>query len=226
MEVAVMNMAGEKVGTVELPANIFDAKINVGLMHQALVRQMANARLGTHKVKTRAEVARTTAKMYRQKGTGNARHGSRKAPIFVGGGVAHGPSPRSYEKKMPRQMRRAALRSALTVKAQEGKIVVIDNVAMSVPKTKEIAQTMKRLVGSGTSLLVLPDRNENVERSVRNLTDVKALNALYLNIRDILGHDKVVFDAKSIEVLVSFLSPDADLADMWAEGLESAEGEE
>jgi large subunit ribosomal protein L4 len=187
---------------------------------------MANARLGTHKVKTRAEVARTTAKMYRQKGTGNARHGSRKAPIFVGGGVAHGPSPRSYEKKMPRQMRRAALRSALTVKAQEGKIVVVDNVTMSAPKTKEMAQTMKRLVGSGTSLLVLPDRNENVERSVRNLTDVKALNALYLNIRDLLGHDKVVFDAKSIEVLVSFLSPDADLADMWAEGLESAEGEE
>ena len=110
MEVPVYNMSGEEVSNVELPADIFEAKINRDLMHQALVRQLANKRLGTHKAKGRSEVNRSTRKIYRQKGTGNARHGSRKAPIFVGGGVAHGPLPRSYEKKMPRKMRRAALR--------------------------------------------------------------------------------------------------------------------
>ncbi|MCA9926787.1 MAG: 50S ribosomal protein L4, partial [Anaerolineales bacterium] len=115
MKVPVFNMAGEEVKSIDLPATVFEAKINRGLMHQALVRQMANARLGTHKVKGRSEVNRTSAKAYRQKGTGRARHGSRRAPIFVGGGVAHGPLPRDYSKKMPRKMRRAALRSALSV---------------------------------------------------------------------------------------------------------------
>lgn len=122
MEVPVYNMSGEEVSNVELPADIFEAKINRDLMHQSLVRQLANKRLGTHKAKGRSEVNRSTKKIYRQKGTGNARHGSRRAPIFVGGGVAHGPLPRSYEKKMPRKMRRAALRSALSVKAGNGDI--------------------------------------------------------------------------------------------------------
>ena len=129
MNITVFNMAGEEVGNVDLPESIFEARVNRGLMHQALVRQSANARLGTHKAKGRSEVNRTTAKMYRQKGTGNARHGSRRAPIFVGGGVAHGPKPRSYEKAMPRKMRRAALRSALTVKANSGDIVVLDSLS-------------------------------------------------------------------------------------------------
>ncbi|HIE38386.1 MAG TPA: 50S ribosomal protein L4, partial [Anaerolineae bacterium] len=117
MVVPVRNMVGEQVDEIELPPDIFEAPVNVSLMHQALVRQLANARLGTHKTKSRGEVNRTKAKWYRQKGTGRARHGSRNAPIFVGGGVAHGPRPRSYGKRMPRKMRRAALRSALSVKA-------------------------------------------------------------------------------------------------------------
>ena len=115
MEVKVVNMTGQAVDTIELPASVFEANINRDLMHQALVRQMANARLGTHKAKGRSEVNKSTRKIYRQKGTGNARHGSRRAPIFVGGGVAHGPLPRKYTKDMPRKMRRAALRSALSV---------------------------------------------------------------------------------------------------------------
>jgi len=139
MELPVYNMAGEQVSTYELPASIFEANINRDLMHQALVRQLANERLGTHKAKTRSEVNRSTAKIYRQKGTGRARHGSRKAPIFVGGGKAHGPQPRKYTKDMPRKMRRAALCSALSVKADLGDIVLVDKISMDVPKTKVIA---------------------------------------------------------------------------------------
>ena len=127
MAVSMYNTRGEAVGEIDLPTDIFDAPVNVSLMHQALVRQLANARQGTHKAKSRGEVNRSKAKWYRQKGTGRARHGSRNANLFVGGGVAHGPRPRSYAKKMPRKMRRAALRSALSVKAMEDQIVVLDN---------------------------------------------------------------------------------------------------
>jgi len=205
MEVPVYNMSGEEVSNVELPADIFEAKINRDLMHQALVRQMANKRLGTHKAKGRSEVNRSTRKIYRQKGTGNARHGSRRAPIFVGGGVAHGPLPRKYEKKMPRKMRRAALRSALSVKASNGDIVVLDEISMDVPKTKDIVAVMGRLGISESTLLLLADRNENVELSARNLPDTKALRATYLNIRDLLGYNKIVMPLAALDVINVFL---------------------
>ncbi len=206
MEVPVYNMSGEKVSIVELPADIFEAKINRDLMHQSLVRQLANKRLGTHKAKGRSEVNRSTKKIYRQKGTGNARHGSRRAPIFVGGGVAHGPLPRSYEKKMPRKMRRAALRSALSVKAGNGDIVVLDEISMDVPKTKEMVAVMNRLVAGESTLLLLAERNKNVELSARNLPDLKALRATYLNIRDLLGYNKIVMPLAALDVINSFLS--------------------
>lgn len=205
MEVPVYNMSGEEVSSVELPADIFEAKINRDLMHQALVRQLANKRLGTHKAKGRSEVNRSTRKIYRQKGTGNARHGSRRAPIFVGGGVAHGPLPRKYEKKMPRKMRRAALRSALSVKASNGDIVVLDEISMSVPKTKEMVAVMDRFVAGQSTLLLLADRNENVELSARNLPDLKTLRATYLNIRDLLGYNKVVIPLAALDVINVFL---------------------
>ncbi|MBK8432070.1 MAG: 50S ribosomal protein L4 [Chloroflexi bacterium] len=208
MEVVVKNMAGQEVGSVTLPASIFEAPINTGLMHQALVRQLANARVGTHKAKTRGEVNRTTAKVYRQKGTGNARHGSRKAPIYVGGGVAHGPLPRDYSKKMPRKMRRAALCSALSAKAANGDIIVLDRIEMAAPKTKEMAQMMERLVGKSSVVLVLPGRNEAIEKSAHNIPDVKALLAHYLNIRDLLGHNKLVLAADALDVLAGFLGSD------------------
>jgi large subunit ribosomal protein L4 len=198
-------MAGEEVSSIELPASIFEAKINRDLMHQALVRQMANKRLGTHKAKGRSEVNRTTAKAYRQKGTGRARHGSRRAPIFVGGGVAHGPQPRSYTKDMPRKMRRAALRSALTVKASNGDIIVLDEIRMEMPKTREMAALVQRLVDGQSTLLLLADRDENVEKSARNIPTVKALRAGYLNIRDLLGYDKIVLPLAALEAITSFL---------------------
>ncbi len=206
MQLSVVNMTGEEVSQVELPADIFEVDINSGLMHQALVRQMANARLGTHKAKGRSEINRTTAKVYRQKGTGNARHGSRRAPIFVGGGVAHGPLPRDYSQKMPRKMRRAALRSALSAKAGSGQIVVLDQLAMAAPKTKEMAELVKRVVGAHSALVLIAGRDENVERSTRNLAEVKVLHAPYLNIKDLLGYDRLVLTLDALDVLVDILS--------------------
>lgn len=219
MKVPVYNMAGQEVSSFELPASIFEAKINRDLMHQALVRQLANRRLGTHKAQTRSEVNRTTAKVYRQKGTGNARHGSRKAPIYVGGGKAHGPRPRSYEKAMPRKMRRAALCSALSVKASTGDIVLVDDIRMDVPKTKQMASLAKTLAGASSVLLVLPGRNETVEKSARNLPDVKALHANYLNIRDLLGYDKIMMPVAAIDAVKSYLDP--DLSGVWMDAGES-----
>jgi large subunit ribosomal protein L4 len=146
--------------------------------------------------------------MYRQKGTGRARHGSRKAPIFVGGGKAHGPLPRSYEKAMPRKMRRAALCSALSVKASEGSIVMLDDIRMDVPKTKQMAEMAKTLAGGSSVLLLLPERNETVEKSAHNLQDVKALRANYLNIRDLLGYDKIVMPLAALDAVKGFLERD------------------
>ncbi len=205
MEVPVWNMEGQQVGTVDLPAEIFEAEVNVGLMHQAYVRQMANARLGTHSTKRRGEVNRTKAKWYRQKGTGRARHGSRNAPIFVGGGVAHGPKPRSYRKDMPRKMRRAALRSALSALAADGQIVVVDKLEMEQPKTRAMREVLGRLPGEGKSLVLLADRNEPVERSIRNLPDVRYLRAMYLNIRDLLRHDRIIMPLDALEVIRAWL---------------------
>lgn len=215
MKVPVYNMAGEEVNNVELPASIFEAKINRGLMHQALVRQLANGRLGTHKAKGRSEINRSSAKIYRQKGTGNARHGSRRAPIFVGGGVSHGPQVRKYTKDMPRKMRRAALRSALSVKAGNGEIVVLDELSLEAPKTKEMAAMVRRLVEHNSVLLLLADHDDNVEKSARNLPDVKALLASYLNIRDLLGYNRVVLPLAALDVVASFLDEEdePDLAD-------------
>lgn len=205
MQVPVRNMAGDQVGTIELPPDIFEVEVNTGLMHQAYVRQMANARLGTHKTKTRGEVNRTKTKWYRQKGTGRARHGARSAPIFVGGGVAHGPQPRDYTKDMPRKMRRQALRCALSALAADDQIVVVDSLALASPKTKAMGEALNRLVGEQSALLLLADRNEVVERCVRNLPNARYLRAMYLNIRDLLSHDKVIIPMDALDVIRRFL---------------------
>lgn len=206
MRVPVLNMQGEAVSEVELRPEIFEAAVNVPLMHQALVRQLANARLGTHSTKTRSENNRTKAKWFRQKGTGRARHGSRNAPIFVGGGIAHGPKPRSYEKKMPRKMRRAALRSVLSVKASASQIVVLDVLQMAAPKTKEMVGVLRNLaVADAKVLILLPERNDAVEASARNLPTVQTLRAHYLNVRDLLGADHIVMPLGALEVVESIL---------------------
>jgi len=205
MQVPVHNMAGDQIGTVELPADIFEVEVNPGLMHQAYVRQMANARLGTHKTKTRGEVNRTKAKWYRQKGTGRARHGSRNAPIFVGGGVAHGPQPRDYTKRMPRKMRRQALRCALSALAADDQILVVDRFSVDGPKTREMKALLDRLVGEQSALILVAERDEALEKSVRNLPNARTLRASYLNIRDLLSHDRVIIPQAALSVIESFL---------------------
>ncbi len=205
MLIPMYDMRGQKVEDVEVRSDIFEARVSVPLMHQAFERQRANARQGTHKVKTRGGVSRTGRKWYRQKGTGRARHGDRGANLFVGGGIAHGPKPRDYSKKMPRKMRRAALRSALSVKAQEGQIVVVDALDMEAPKTKAMASVLESLGVDGSALLLLPERNEVVERSVRNLPQVKVLNANYLNIRDLLSYEKVLMPVDALQVIERIL---------------------
>lgn len=205
MVVPMYNTSGEKVGEVELRSDIFEVPISVSLMHQALVRQLANARQGTHNTKSRGEVNRTKAKWYRQKGTGRARHGSRNANLFVGGGVAHGPKPRGYAKKMPRKMRRAALRSALSAKALENRIVVLDALEMGTPKTKEMVTVLGNLGLDRRVLILLPERNEPVEKSARNLPQVKTLRASYLNVRDLLGHDHLLVPLGALQVIESIV---------------------
>jgi large subunit ribosomal protein L4 len=203
MVVDVFNMDGQKVTTVELSAEIFEAPVLKDLMHQAFVRQMANARLGTHDTKTRHEVSGGGRKPWRQKGTGRARQGSTRSPIWVGGGGAHTPHPRSYEQAMPKKMRRAAIRSALTVKAIEASIVVVDQLTLPEPKTRLMAKALNALVGDGSTLILLPEKGsyEGVVRSTNNIPDAKVLLANYLNIRDLLKYDKIVIPVAALDVI-------------------------
>jgi len=205
MKVDVLNMEGKKVDSTELPSPIFEAPIREDLMHQAFVRQLANARLGTHSTKSRAEVAGGGAKPWRQKGTGRARHGSRRSPIWVGGGKTHTPKPRDYRKKMPRKMRRAALRSALSLKIAENGILFLDELKIEGAKTEQMVTVLKNLTGESTTLVILSDSNENIERSIRNIPDAKTLRANYLNVRDLLQFDRVIMPLDAIEVIQSYL---------------------
>lgn len=208
MEMDVLNMEGEKVTTVDLPARVFEAPVNIDLMHQAYVRQIANARLGTHSTKTRSEVRGGGRKPWRQKGTGRARHGSIRSPIWVGGGKAHTPKPRDYTKKMPKKMRRAALRSALSVKAAENNIVCVEDLNLAEMKTRLMETTLQSLVGNASVLIILPEKSaqyERVSRSTKNLPKAKTLHANYLNIRDLLGYEKILLPVGALEAIAGYL---------------------
>lgn len=205
MLVPIYNTTGETVGEIELRKDIFGVPINAPVMHQALVRQQANARLGTHKTKTRSEVSGGGRKPWRQKGTGRARHGSIREPQWRGGGVAHGPRPRSYRQKMPRKMRRLAYKSALSVKARERQIIVLDDLQMPAPKTQEMVSILEALAVDSSALILLPEENFNVEKSANNLPDVKTLRANYLNIRDLLGYDYLLMPLGALEVIETIL---------------------
>jgi len=201
MVVPVYNMDGEKVGETELAEEIFAVPINEAVMHQALLRQLANARLGTHKTKKRSEVRGGGRKPWRQKGTGRARHGSIRAPQWRKGGTVFGPQPRSYRQKMPRKMRRLALRSALSVKAADEQIVILDSLRMERPRTKDMIALLENLDIEGSALILLPEKDEAVERSARNLPEVKTLLANYLNVRDILGYDVLLMPLEALKVI-------------------------
>lgn len=208
MKVDVLDMKGKKIREVELPANVFEAPVNVDLMHQAYTRQMANARLGTHQTKVRSEVRGGGRKPFKQKGTGRARQGSTNAAQWVGGGRIHTPHPRSYEQAMPKKMRQAALRSVLSVKAAEASIVVVDDFDIKEPKTRLMAEMLGNLVGMSTALILMPVKDQsydNVMRSADNIDSAKILLASYLNVRDVLSFDKVVLPLKTIDALVAHL---------------------
>lgn len=203
MEFTVVDTSGKEVSKTELPADLFEAKINVGLMHQAFVRQMANARQGTHSTLSRGQVRMTGAKWYRQKGTGRARHGAQSAPIFVGGGLAHGPKPRDYSKKMPKKMRRGAIRSALSTLVRDNQLVIVDKLEMDTPKTKEVRQVISAVTGGESALVLVTSQQKALQKSVNNLENAHALLVNYLNVRDMLKYDKVIMTLETLDVIKS-----------------------
>ena len=205
MQTSLRNIQGKEVGAVELPDDIFSVEINTSVMHQSLLRQLANKQLGTHSAKSRGQVRGGGRKPWRQKGTGRARQGTIRAPQWRGGGIVFGPTPRSHTKRMPRKMRRLALRSALSVKAAAKQIVVLDELSFEKPSTKAMAEMMAALGVQRNALLLLPDANEVVELSARNLPNMKILRATYLNVRDLLGYQIIILPQDAISVIASFL---------------------
>ena len=206
MEAKLFNQSGTEVGTIQLDEYIFGIEPNVPVMHQAMVRQQANARMGTHNTRGRGEVAGSTRKLFRQKGTGRARQGSIRAPHRKGGGVAHGPHPRSYAQAMPRKMRRLAVRSALSAKYAADEIRFIEAFSFEKPRTKDFLQSLSSLELAGKTLIVLDRKDEVVQKSAGNIAGVKSLLAHYVNVIDLLSHDNVVISRAAIDVLASFLS--------------------
>ena len=208
MKLDVFNLKGQKTDSIELPEEIFGVEVNVDLMHQAFQRQMANARLGTHNTKGRGDRRGGGAKPWNQKGTGRARRGSMMNAQSVGGGRIHTPKPRDYSQDMPKKMRRAALRSALTVVAVDEKIIMVDSLELKDAKTAELAKAFKTLAGDKRALVLVPDKSEkheNLIKSGRNLADAKLLQANYLNIRDLLTFEKVIIPLASLEVIKGYL---------------------
>lgn len=188
----VHNVKGEAVGDIELSDAVFAAPVNKALLHAAVVRYLANQRQGTAKTKTRTEVAGGGRKPWRQKGTGRARHGSIRSPIWRGGGITFGPQPRDFRLEMPRKARRAALRSALSVKAGNGELVVLDSLEFAEPKTKQVVGMLKNLNVDGKALIVTGDLQTTVYKSARNLPGVKTTEARNVNVYDILNHGKLI----------------------------------
>jgi len=205
MKVPVRNMSGEEVDTIELPEAIFAAPIRRDVMHQALVRQQANARLGTASTRTRGLIRGGGAKPWRQKGTGRARQGSIRAPQWRGGGTVFGPHPRSHAQSMPRKMRRLALRSALSTKVAEGRAIVVSELALEAPRTRDFRGFLDRLEVGSSALVLLPETDPTITKSVDNLPDVKTLHARYLNVADLLAYEYLVMPAAAIDVIESYL---------------------
>ena len=189
--VTVYNMEGNEVGTMELNDAVFGVEINEHLVHLAVVRQLANNRQGTQKAKTRSEVSGGGRKPWRQKGTGHARQGSIRAPQWTGGGVVFAPVPRDYEVKMNKKERRAALKSALTSKVQENKLVVVDSLALAEAKTKEMQKVLTNLKAD-KALVVTADDDPKVDLSARNIADVQTATVNTINVYDVMKHNTVV----------------------------------
>lgn len=201
VQVPVYDLHGQQVGQIDLADSVFGIEPHVPVMHQALVRQLANARAGTHDTKTRSEVRGGGRKPWRQKGTGRARQGSIRAPHWKGGGVVWGPHPRKYTKDMPRKMRRLAIRSVLSAKQRENQLVVVEGLDAIEPRTKVMKEVLARLpLGDARSTLIVVDHpRENVYRCAGNLEDVKVLVAHNMNVRDGLKYERMVLMREAVE---------------------------
>ena len=195
----ILNATGGDAGSVDLAESLFGAPVNESLIHQAVVRQQAGRRIGTADTLTRGEVRGGGRKPWRQKGTGRARQGTRRAPQWAGGGVVFGPHPRSYEQKMPAKMRRTALRGALSAKQADGAVRVVTGFELDEIKTKAMLERLEAWKAEGKVLLVLPARDATVERSSRNLRSVRVILADSLNVVDLLEADTVVFTREALD---------------------------
>jgi large subunit ribosomal protein L4 len=209
--VDVLNVEGAKTGSVRLPKDIFDVPANIPLMHQVVVAQLAAARQGTHKTKTRGEVSGGGRKPYKQKGTGRARQGSIRAPQFAGGGVVHGPLPRNYSQRTPKKMKAAALRGALSDRARAGRVHVVESfVSGDKPSTKVAVATLRKVTDARRVLVVLPSTDELNWLSLRNEPDVHLLETGQLNTYDVLVADVVVFTKEALDEFVSVRSENTE----------------
>ena len=196
--VAVYDMANKKVGDIELNESIFGVEMNAGLLHQAVVMQLAAQRLGTHATKTRGFVRGGGRKPWRQKGTGRARSGSTRSPIWVGGGTVFGPHPRSYAVRMPRKQRRLAIKCALSDKVKSGDFIVLESLDFDAPKTKQVVKMLGDFSVGNKALFITGEEAANVEKSARNIPGVKAIHTMGLNVYDILNHDKLFITKDAI----------------------------
>ncbi|GBF12038.1 MULTISPECIES: 50S ribosomal protein L4 [Tepidibacillus] len=197
-KVALYNVNGAQIGEIELSDAVFGIKPNESVLHDAVVMQQASLRQGTHKVKGRSEVRGGGRKPWRQKGTGRARQGSIRAPQWVGGGTVFGPTPRSYAYKLPKKVRRLALKSALSSKVLDSQIIVLDEIVLSAPKTKEMAGILNNLKVDRKALIVDKDYNDVLALSTRNIPGVKFVSAEGVNVVDILKHDKLIMTKEAV----------------------------
>ncbi|HZU12006.1 MAG TPA: 50S ribosomal protein L4 [Chloroflexota bacterium] len=205
-ELPVKNLAGEQVDTIVLSDEVFGVEPNQPLIHQAVQRILSDQRLGTQKAKTRGEVSGSGNKPYRQKGTGRARQGTRTSPLYRGGGVIFAPTPRSYAQRMPKKMRRAATRCALSSRVAEAAVTVVTSLVPEEPKTKAMIRGLENLQAAGKVLLVDERVAEETSRASRNIPQVETKPASTLNIVDVLGHDVLVFTVEGIRQLERLLS--------------------
>ena len=201
MQTDMYDMQGEVVGSADLDETVWGIEPNISVMHQALVRQQANARVGTAQTKTRGQVRGGGAKPWRQKGTGRARQGSIRAPQWKGGGVVWGPHPRSYDKDMPRQMRRLAIRSALSAKVADGRLTVVQGLTDIEPRTKAMKALLERLPAARSVLIVLPEKIEAIEKSASNLPGTKTIVAPMVNVKDVLKYERLIVTEETIAAI-------------------------
>jgi large subunit ribosomal protein L4 len=199
MQVSVYNQSGKEVEKLELSDYVFGAPFNEAVVHQAMLRQQANARQGTASTKTRSEVSGSSRKLFKQKGTGNARAGSIKSGLRPGGGILFGPKPRDYRQAMPKKMRQLAIRCALSAKVRDNELVVLKDLGFEQPKTKEMVNVLKALEASSTALIVMDNPEENVIKSTRNIAGVKTMQSRLLNVVDILSHKKILITVAAVK---------------------------